>query len=240
MHPYSFPGGFLTFGFYLGGPAADATGFSNSRDYCPAATVAAPSDTYPYAAGINIQSYMTPFAIFTQRTLREIIFGQLMFTLTLSSHLPLLLLLLSSILTPSPLPPSAVEAATPSFEGCSPSDSSGQYFIARYQNIPAFSVAPGDIIVFTSTQRIGFASIDFGTDPEPLYTAVVYDSEATSRGFDALGNYEMQFIISAPYTFPGGQAFNIRFQKGGLGAQRGVPTSGFCYMVTGRLTDASR
>jgi hypothetical protein len=105
MHPYSFPGGFLTFGFYLGGPAADATGFSNSRDYCPAATVAAPSDTYPYAAGINLQSYMTPFAIFTQRTLREIIFGQLMFTLTLSSHLPLLLLLLSSILTPSPLPP---------------------------------------------------------------------------------------------------------------------------------------
>jgi hypothetical protein len=134
-------------------------------------------------------------------------------------------------------------------ESCSPlafGQWSELYFFARYLNVPAFSVVPGDILAFdlagVNDYRPAFASIAFGTDPDPVYTSVVYDSEASSKGDTIIGNFEVQFTISAPYTFAGG-ALHIRFMQNGYAASHpgGFAFDMSCNMVvvSGRATDTS-
>jgi hypothetical protein len=122
-----------------------------------------------------------------------------------------------------------VTAVYPYVSSCAPfgggSSLQSTYWFYRYANLPAFTLEMGDLLAFDlglANEFIpAFASIAVATPSEDSagsYTAVVYDSAASSKGDTIIGNFELNFTISAPYSFPGG-ALIMRFQNGGLAAK---------------------
>jgi hypothetical protein len=121
-----------------------------------------------------------------------------------------------------------VLAANPTLADCAPfgggSALQSNYWFYRYTNIPASTLKMGDILAFDlgrANEFIpAFASIAVATPSEDSigsYTSIVGDSAASSKGDTIIGNFELNFTISAPYSFPGG-ALIMRFQNGGLAA----------------------
>jgi hypothetical protein len=146
----------------------------------------------------------------------------------------------------------AVVASSPSVGNCRPFGGGatgwGSYLFYEYSNLPPFALVSGDILGFDlgniNDYTPAFASISFATlteDSTGAYTAIVGDSAASSRGDSVTGNFETRFVISAPYSFPGGTLV-IRFQNGGTAAaSTGFSTDTTCdpVQVYGMSTDAS-
>jgi hypothetical protein len=121
----------------------------------------------------------------------------------------------------------------------------GTYIFFCYSNLPSFTIASGDFLAFdlysANDYTPAFASIAMATSTE-VYTTIVGDSAANSKGDSIAGNFELQFKITAPFSFAGGTLI-IRFQNGGSAAA----STGFSsdttisngYPVLGKPTDAS-
>jgi hypothetical protein len=122
-----------------------------------------------------------------------------------------------------------VVAINPNFGAtCAPfgggSSLQSNYWFYRYANLPAFTLEMGDLLAFDlglANEFIpAFASIAVATPSEDSagsYTPIVYPSVGSSKGDTIIGNFELNFTISAPYSFPGG-ALIMRFKNGGLAA----------------------
>jgi hypothetical protein len=122
----------------------------------------------------------------------------------------------------------SVLAATPSVDNCAPfgggSALESTYWFYRYANLPAFNLEAGDVIAFdlglANEFTPAFASIALATPSEDAagtYTSIVYPSAGGSKGDTTIGNFELDFTISAPYIFAGG-ALIMRFKNGGVAA----------------------
>jgi hypothetical protein len=135
----------------------------------------------------------------------------------------------------NPPPPhfSIVVANSPSVTNCYPFGGGnvgwGNYLFFTYANLPAVSLVPGDILAFdlgaANDYTPAFASIAMATpsqDSAGLYTTIVPDSAANSKGDTIIGNFDLRFTITSSYSFTGGTLI-IRFQNGGSAAT----TTGF-------------
>jgi hypothetical protein len=124
----------------------------------------------------------------------------------------------------------------------------GTYKYFRYANLPSFSLVSGDILAFDvnspNEYTPAFASIAMATTSEDTagtYTTIVGDSAASGKGDTIVGNFDLRFTITAPYSFPGGSLI-IRFQNGGSTAtSTGFSSDASCSssLVYGTSTDAS-
>jgi hypothetical protein len=148
---------------------------------------------------------------------------------------------------------SLVVAASPVLGCCIPfgvggSATFGPYVFFRYANLPSFSLVSGDILAFdlsaANEYTPAFASIAMATptqDTAGTYTTIVGDSAASGKGDTIVGNFDLRFTITAPYSFPGGSLI-IRFQHGGsAAASTGFTsdTTNSYNLVYGRNTDTS-
>jgi len=94
-----------------------------------------------------------------------------------------------------------------------------------YQNIPAFALDVGDILAFDLGLMNDFdveidiamaaTTVDGGTVEAGPFVTVVTNTQtpANPRGDTMLGNFELQFAVEVPYSFPGGGLI-IRFSNG--------------------------
>jgi len=121
---------------------------------------------------------------------------------------------------------------SPSVDNCFPFGSGGfrpndpwtPYMGFIYQNIPPFSLVPGDTIAFdlgmmnsTDVQldiELAIASSNGSTDPQGPFTKVVSNTQTplNPRGDDIVGNFEMQFTVESPFNFNGGGLI-VRFSN---------------------------
>ena len=95
-----------------------------------------------------------------------------------------------------------------------------------YQNIPPFTLAPGDTLAF-DLGAVNGADVQFdielaattsngGTTPALPFTKVVSNTQIplNPNGNTIVGDFEMQFTVEAPVDFPGGGLI-IRFSNSG-------------------------
>lgn len=93
-----------------------------------------------------------------------------------------------------------------------------------YTNIPPFSIQPGDIIAFDLGQINGAdVEVDIelartvsngSSDPEGPFVKIVSNAQTPLKpnGDTVVGDFEMQFTVEAPFSFPGGGLI-IRFSN---------------------------
>jgi len=115
--------------------------------------------------------------------------------------------------------PGGLGSGSPGFDGTSP------YMGFIYQNIPPFDLEIGDILSFDLGKENDFdvemnialaaTTVNGGVDEAGLFTTVVTSLQTPTnpRGDTIIGNFEMQFVIGFPFSFPGGGLI-IRFSNG--------------------------
>ena len=93
-----------------------------------------------------------------------------------------------------------------------------------YQNVPAFSLKPGNIIAFDLGHQndkdiqldiaLAATTVNGGTVQSGSFTTVVTNTQTPQnpRGDEIIGNYELRFTIEQPFDFPGGGLI-IRFSN---------------------------
>jgi hypothetical protein len=124
-----------------------------------------------------------------------------------------------------------VSPATPGVSNCFPFGNSsrngeewGPFMGFIYRNVPPFSLAPGDILAFdlgamnaVDVQldiELAATTSNGGDSPDLPFTKVVSNTQIplNPNGNDIVGDFEMQFTVEAPFTFPGGGLI-IRFSN---------------------------
>jgi uncharacterized repeat protein (TIGR01451 family) len=115
--------------------------------------------------------------------------------------------------------PGGLGSGSPGFDGTSP------YMGFIYQNIPPFDLEIGDILSFDLGKENDFdvemnialaaTTVNGGVDEAGPFTTVVTSLQTPTnpRGDTIIGNFEMQFVIGFPFSFPGGGLI-IRFSNG--------------------------
>jgi len=103
-------------------------------------------------------------------------------------------------------------------------DSWTPYMGFIYQNIPAFSLQPGDTIAFDLGQQndtdieleiaLAATTVNGGTVQSGSFTTVVTNTQTPQnpRGNTIIGDYELRFTVEQPFDFPGGGLI-IRFSN---------------------------
>ena len=120
-----------------------------------------------------------------------------------------------------------ISPAAPAVENCFPFGDGGSWnpyagFI--YQNVPAFNLLPGDTLAFDLGAMndvnieldIAMAptTVNGGNIQSGSFVQVVSNTQtpANPLGDTIVGNFELQFIAEAPFSFPGGGLI-IRFSN---------------------------
>ncbi len=124
-----------------------------------------------------------------------------------------------------------VTPATPGVGNCFPFGNSssegeawGPFMGFIYQNVPAFSIQPGDILAFDLGDmntvdvqldiELAATTSNGGESPDLPFTKVVSNTQIplNPNGNDIIGDFEMQFTVDAAFDFPGGGLI-IRFSN---------------------------
>jgi hypothetical protein len=83
-----------------------------------------------------------------------------------------------------------------------------------YKNVPAFNLANGDVLAFDlgavnggdfqAAFAMAATTTNGGDHPSTAFTAVVSNTQvpANPRGETTIGNFELQFKVEAPSSFP--------------------------------------
>ena len=122
-----------------------------------------------------------------------------------------------------------ISPVTPSVSNCFPfgsgmTDAWTPYAGFIYQNVPAFNLSAGDSLAFdlgavndTDIQldiAMAPTTVNGGTVQSGTFVQVVSNTQtpANPRGDTTIGNFELQFIAEAPFSFSGGGLI-IRFSN---------------------------
>jgi hypothetical protein len=111
-----------------------------------------------------------------------------------------------------------IAPSVPAVSNCFPFGASywTPYFGFVYKNLPSFQLKAGDVLAFDTGApnsdadadvQIELAATANGDDaPVQPYTAVVLNTEtpANPRGDSTAGNFELRYMLQAPFNFPGG------------------------------------
>jgi uncharacterized repeat protein (TIGR01451 family) len=140
--------------------------------------------------------------------------------------------------------PGGIGDGSSGFAGTSP------YMGFIYQNIPAFDLEVGDVLAFDLSKENDFdveidiamaaTTVNGGEVEAGNFTTVVTNTQtpANPRGDTVIGNFELQFAVEQPYSFPGGGLI-IRISNGSEAYRQDLTCNESQVGVVARSTDSS-
>jgi len=149
----------------------------------------------------------------------------------MKKHIAMLVVLFMVYSSPGVAQVLTIEPVTTNVGNCVPfgRSTNGPYTGFIYQNIPAFSLLPGDSLAFDLAGTVpndnpieydielAPTTVNGGSEASGTFTKVVSNTQqaAVPNGDTILGNYELAFIVEAPFSFSGGGLI-IRFTNPGV------------------------